>query len=230
MVGIQVAFPLRLQVSHPKIVGRRETEVFTIDVGGEAEDQQPGATLREEIVFNKPEAALSRYPSLFAEDLSANAMFAVMELQCSTVDPSHPARSNDIEKLRSTFDGASRRIVDSHENPPLSSPCAGESTCVRGLRQVLCSAQSEWRQAVEAVQETDRLSARTRAVPVPLERHHDIELVITYPTFGKPSDDMKTAESIKAILQTSLHSRVTVGLCRENGVVVVGDRQYERTP
>lgn len=59
-------------------------------------------------------------------------------------------------------------------------------------------------------------------------RVHDLDLIVTIPQlYGKPSDDMKTAQSIKAILQTGLHSRLRVELITEEGdTVEVFDRDW----
>lgn len=58
--------------------------------------------------------------------------------------------------------------------------------------------------------------------------HHDVTLCIDVPTFGKPSDDLKAAQGIKAILQTGLHSRVRVEYVdKEGDIVEVADRDWK---
>lgn len=62
-------------------------------------------------------------------------------------------------------------------------------------------------------------------------RHHDVVLVVTVPTYGKPSDDMKTAQAIKESLRTGVHSRTKVEIIDEDkggGLVEVEDREYRR--
>lgn len=58
--------------------------------------------------------------------------------------------------------------------------------------------------------------------------HHEVRMVITVPTFGRPEQDMKLAQSMKAILQTGLHSRVKVELLdSDDHKTIVEDRKWE---
>jgi hypothetical protein len=51
-------------------------------------------------------------------------------------------------------------------------------------------------------------------------RQHVLGLIIEVPVYGKPTDDLKTAQAIKAMLQTGVHSRVVVSMMNEEGVMV----------
>jgi hypothetical protein len=56
---------------------------------------------------------------------------------------------------------------------------------------------------------------------------HEVSVVIDYPTFGRPSDDIKVAQSIKNILKTGLHSQVTVTLVDQEGnLTPIPDRDW----
>ena len=60
-------------------------------------------------------------------------------------------------------------------------------------------------------------------------RHHTLSLLIEVPTYGKPTDDTKTAQAIKSILQTGLHARIKVYLADENGdLTEVADRDWRK--
>lgn len=66
--------------------------------------------------------------------------------------------------------------------------------------------------------------------PLNLDRsdHHEVRMVIIVPTFGRPEQDMKLAQSMKAILQTGLHSRVKVELLdSDDHKTIVEDRKWE---
>lgn len=58
--------------------------------------------------------------------------------------------------------------------------------------------------------------------------HHELTVLVTIPTYGKPSDDMKTAQAVKAMLQTGVHSRAKVELIDDKGFVEVADREYRK--
>lgn len=59
-------------------------------------------------------------------------------------------------------------------------------------------------------------------------RHHVIRLYMEIPTYGKPSDDMKTAQGLKSTMRVGVHSRATIKLVDAAGEhVEVPDREFQ---
>lgn len=55
-------------------------------------------------------------------------------------------------------------------------------------------------------------------------RHHLVRLEIEIPVYGKPTDDLKLARSLKAMILVGVHSRAIVRLRNDNGTVEVPER------
>lgn len=55
-------------------------------------------------------------------------------------------------------------------------------------------------------------------------RTHTVRLEIEIPVYGKPTDDLKLARSLKAMILVGVHSRAIVRLVDDNGTVEVPER------